>query len=127
MRSPGDHAFLAARRALPTSRPPQGKPASARSPSKGGDSSAQALTIFIHDRALKAQSDGYVEGRRTRPLIPIRFAHRSGCNRTAAHGCVNGVPASQRALAGRPSVEVHPLPLGDWIGVDPVGVTQGQG
>jgi hypothetical protein len=45
----------------------------------------------------------------------------------AAQGCLNGVPASQRALAGRPSVEVHPLPLGDWIGVDPVGVTQGQG
>ena len=40
---------------------------------------------------------------------------------------MNGVPATQRALAGRPSVAAHPLPLGAWIGIDPVGVTQGQG
>jgi hypothetical protein len=52
---------------------------------------------------------------------------RSAQAPSAAYGCTNGVLASQRALAGRPSVEAHPLPLGDWIGLDPVGVTQGQG
>ena len=60
---------------------------------------------------------------------PAAAAIRSGADPdlglapSAAHGCTNGVPACQRALAGKPS----PPQLLAWIGLVPVGVTHGQG
>jgi hypothetical protein len=56
-----------------------------------------------------------------RGIVRLSYRRRAGRDQRA-QGCVNGVPASKRALAGSP----EPPQLFDWTGVDPVGVTQGQ-
>jgi hypothetical protein len=84
----------------------------------------EVLTAQIFVAVLGTSHYTYAEATFTQSLPDWIASHVpssavSSCQ--IGYGCTNGVPAFQRALAGRP----EPPQLLDWICVDPVGVTHG--